>query len=145
MLNHFLLPLWVLKWHSLKGETYFHLKFKGGILHTQVKNSKLQFYSSVFSPDNKFIQLQKQRLNNGYHSCNLQQQNSPLYCCFNQIWIAMITIMMNDNNYYLLPWQLIKTGNSKFNRSTHIMKTKAEPCLLQKILAPETRKANFLF
>ena len=31
--------------------------------------------------------------------------NKTVLCiaAFNQIWIAMITIMMNNNNYYLLP------------------------------------------
>lgn len=68
-------------------------------------------------------------------------KNKTVLCisAFNQIWIAMIRIMMNNN--------FDSKSRLGIQNSTleHIIKTKAKPCLLQKILAPETRKANFLF
>lgn len=67
--------------------------------------------------------------------------NKTVLCisAFNQIWIAMIRIMMNNN--------FDSKSRLGIQNSTleHIIKTKAKPCLLQKILAPETRKPNFLF
>lgn len=81
-----------------EGKDIFSFEIQRGDFTLTSPKFKIAVQTSMFSPDNKFIQLQKQRLNNGYHSCNVQQQNSPLtISAFNQIWIAMIKIMMNNN------------------------------------------------